>query len=589
MSETAFAGARERAPRRAGARSPRRAPGARTWLARAPAWTIAAAAAVAYVIAAPPSPDLAAASYRSSLFSSAGFTLWDNSWYGGHHLPAYSLIAPALGALIGPQPLAALATVIATALFAAVIDGCFPRRATRVAAAWFAVGASIALLSSRVPFDVGLAIGLGAVLLARRGRLVAALAASLLCAPASPVAGAFLGMAFLAWALAGPARAWPAALALAALVPIALLALAFPEGGTQPFVASAFFPALLGVLVIGALIERPRAARPDQERTAGPARERAGGGGRKERGHEPTGAAGPRLLRIGAALYALALVGSYVVPSAVGGNADRLGALAAGPLAACALACASRWRRRALVVLAPALLYWQANAPLADFAAAVGQPAVDASYYAPLLGELRTLGVGYDARPARIEVVATADHWEARWLAPHVMLARGWERQLDTFRNRLFYEPGEHLGAGRYRAWLARNAVSYVALADAPLDYSARAEARLVRSGEARYLREIWHSAHWRLYAVSGARALAQPPARLTRASSDSLTLYAPRAGSYTVRVHFTPYWALTGGHGCVSRARGDWTEVKTPAKGYVRLDIEFALARVFDHGPRCN
>ena len=55
-----------------------------------------------------------------------------------------------------------------------------------------------------------------------------------------------------------------------------------------------------------------------------------------------------------------------------------------------------------------------------------------ASYYTPLIGELHSLGIGYGARPARIEVVATVDHWEARWIAPHVMIARGWERQLDA-------------------------------------------------------------------------------------------------------------------------------------------------------------
>ena len=37
------------------------------------------------------------------------------------------------------------------------------------------------------------------------------------------------------------------------------------------------------------------------------------------------------MLRIGALLYALALTGSYLMPTAVGGNADRLGALVAGP------------------------------------------------------------------------------------------------------------------------------------------------------------------------------------------------------------------------------------------------------------------
>jgi hypothetical protein len=519
-----------------------------------PAWTIAAALAVVYLILAPTSPDLAAASYRSSLFSSAGFTLWDNSWYGGHHLLAYSVIAPALGALIGPRLLAAISMVIATALFAALTDGWFPTRATRIAAGWFALGASVALLSSRVPFDLGLAIGLSALLATRRRRLVLALALSVLTALASPVAGAFLALAFLAWALAGPARAWPAALTFAALAPIALLTLAFPEGGSQPFVGSAFYPELVGVLVILALIERER-----------------------------------RTLRIGVSLYALALTGSFVLSTAVGGNVDRLGALAAGPVAALALACASRWRRRALLVLAPLLLYWQANAPVADYVSTLSNPSVEASYYTPLIGELRVLGVGYGARPARIEVVATADHWEARFLAPHVMIARGWERQLDTYRNGLFYEESTPLTAARYRAWLAQNAVSYVALPDAPLDYSAGSEARLLTALRPLYLREVWHSAHWRLFAVLGAAPLAQAPAVLTAASSDSLSLYAPRPGSYLVRVHFTPYWALGSGSGCVSRASGDWTEVQARRAGELHVIISFSLARVFDRGRRCS
>lgn len=525
-----------------------------------PAWTITAALGVVYLIVAPASPDLAAASYRSNLFARVGFSLWDNSWYGGHHLLAYSLLAPALGALIGPQPLAALSMTAATALFAALIARRFPARATRIAAPWFAIGAAVALLSSRVPFDLGLAIGLGAAVAAQRGRLRSSLVLAVLCALASPVAGAFLGMAFLAWTLTGPARAWPSALMIAALAPIGLLVVVFPEGGAQPFVASAFFPALAGVLALGALIP------PD------------------------TQAVELRLLRIGAGLYAIALVGAYVLPTAVGGNADRLGALVAGPVAACVLAGGSSkaWRTRTLIVLAPALLYWQANAPVADFAAAASDPAVNASYYTPLLGELHALDIGYAARPARIEVVATADHWEARWLAPHVMMARGWERQLDTYRNALFYDKAQPLNAASYRAWLAREAISYVALPDAPLDYSAESEGRLVRS-EPSYLREVWRSAHWRLFAVLGAQPLAQAPARLSGLSTDSFTLYAPHAGAYTVRVHFTPYWALAGGGGCVARGNEGWTQIQARRAGNFRVVIRFSLARIFSEDPRCG
>ena len=381
-----------------------------------PAWSITAVAGIADLIAAPPSADLAAASYRSELFGASGFALWDNGWYGGHHLPAYSVLTPALSWLISSRLLAVLSLTAAAALFAALIDARFPARATRIAAAWFAVGAAIALLSCRVAFDLGLALGLAALLSAQRRSTWRALVLALLCPLASPVAGGFLALAALAWLLALRAG-WPALrLGLAALAPIVLLALAFPEGGFQPFVPSAFYPTLACVLAVAALIP---------------------GDGR----------AGTRALRAGALLYAAAMIGAYVLKTPAGGNVDRLGALVTGPVAACALAAGARarlrwpWRRRALLVLAPLLLYWQANAPVTDFASAAADPSVHASYYSPLLAELTRLGVGSGASPARIEVVPTADHWEARFIAPHVAIARGWERQLDNVRSALLPRP----------------------------------------------------------------------------------------------------------------------------------------------------
>src|ERR1700726_4691563 len=116
-------------------------------LRRLPAWTITAALGVVYLAVAPASSDLAAATYRSDLFSRVGFALWDNSWYGGHPLPAYSALAPALGATIGPRLLAALSMTVAAGLFATLIEGRFPQRATRIAAVWFASGAAVSLLS----------------------------------------------------------------------------------------------------------------------------------------------------------------------------------------------------------------------------------------------------------------------------------------------------------------------------------------------------------------------------------------------------------------------------------------------------------
>jgi hypothetical protein len=528
-------------------------------LRRAPAWTLTAALAVVYLVIAPQSPDLAAASYRSHLFSQFGLSIWDNSWYAGHHLIAYSLLAPALGSWIGPQLLAAISMCVATGLFALVIRGRFNPRAERISALWFALGAAIGLLSSRVPFDLGLAIGLGAILTAQRGRFILALLLALLTSLASPVAGAFLAVAMLAWALTAERRLWPAALCLAALAPIAVLSVVFPEGGSQPFVASAFYPALAGVIVIAIAI---------------PA-------------EQPT-------LRAGAILYALVLIGSFLISSAVGGNADRLGALVAGPVAALVLAVGALTgrRARALIVLAPLLLYWQANAPVADFAAAASDPAVSSSFYTPLLSELHARGLGYGGRPTRIEVVATVNHWEARWVAPHVMIARGWERQLDRGRNGLFYG-SEPLNGVTYRRWLSEQAVSLIALPDSPLDYSAKAEAALVsepeRSGTGAYLREVWHSRHWRLFAVAPAAPLAQAPALMTAASTESFTLAVPRPGDYEVRLRFTPYWAIASGAGCVAEAPGGWTRLEAHRSGLVHVVIRFSPSRIFSRGPRCS
>jgi hypothetical protein len=523
----------------------------------APAWTLAALLAVVYLILDPQSPDLAAAAYRSHLFSQVGFSLWDNSWYGGHHLLAYSLLAPALGALIGPQLLAALSMTLATALFSLAIASRVAPGAARAAGLWFAVGASIALLSSRVPFDLGLAIALGAIVLAQRGRALAAAALAVLASLASPVAGAFLAMAMLAWALGGSRRALPGALCLLALAPIVFLSVAFPEGGSQPFVASAFWPALAGVIAVGLLI---------------PAEQ--------------------RVLRIGALLYALVLLGSFLEPSAVGGNADRLGALAAGPIAACALfGSAQRWRRWGLIALVAPLTYWQANAPVADYVSTLSNPSTQASYYAPLLSELDRLGIGYGRRPARIEVVPTADHWEARYLAPKVMLARGWERQLDRDRNDLFYSSAA-LTAASYGRWLRAQSVSYVALPRAPLDYSGEEEGELLSrpsvSRPGGPLREVWRSRYWRLFAVRGPAALATP-GTLVQVTTQSFTLRAPAPGRYTVRLRFTPYWSLARGSGCVSQAAGGWTELLARAPGTLHVVIDFSPARIFARGARCS
>jgi hypothetical protein len=440
-------------------------------------WALALAVAIPlaafYLILSPPAGDLAAATYRSDLFARVGFATWDTGWYAahGHWLPGYSLLSPALGALLGVRVVLVLSGVAASALFALIARRAFDPVAAGIAAVVFALGFSVELLSGRVPYDLGFAIGLATVLALMRGALPLALGLAALTSVASPVAGAFLALVGLAYAAADARRGL--ALVAAALAPILALNLAYPEGGYEPFAPSDFWLTLGGVLSIALLLPQG-----------------------------PLSARGRRVVRVGAALYTLALIGSFAIQTPVGGNAARLGPPLAAPLLAGVL-----WERRrvALLALAPVLLYWQLITPIHDVRAVAGDPGVNASYYAPVLSELRRLLADrpIGGEPTIVEVPLMKAHWEATYLAGHdgVSLARGWERQLDTRYGAIFYRPS--LGASAYRAWLTENRVAYVALPDAPLDQAGRLEGALIASGVP-YLRELWHSKHWRLYRFMG-------------------------------------------------------------------------------------
>ncbi|MGZ6671895.1 MAG: hypothetical protein ACXVFM_06045 [Solirubrobacteraceae bacterium] len=510
----------------------------RSWTPRAiPAWAPAAVAAAVYLVLAPPSADLAAQYYRADL----GLVLWDNGWYGGHHMPGYSLLFPPLAHVLAPRLVGALSAVAAAWIFERLVR---ETEGGRIAALWFAVATATTLISGRLTFALGLAVGLGAVLAAARGRHGWACALAALSSIASPVAGAFVALAAAAWWLDRP-RGWPVGLGTCAVAPAIALAIAFPEGGSFPFVASSFWPALAASIAVGLVI--PREA---------------------------------RVVRIGIALYAVAIVASFALQTPMGGNVVRLGALFAGPVLA---ALVWRTNRRALALLALPLVYWQWVAPVDDWARAAGDASVHERYYDGLLGFLGTQRGG----PFRLEIPFTDNHWESRWVAPHVPLARGWERQVDRQRNALFYDD-RPITPARYRRWLDDNAVRFVALADAPIDYSAAREAQLVRHGTP-YLREVWHDAHWRVYAVAGARPLASGAARVTAVEPERVGLTASRAGLVDLRVHFTPYWRIATGTGCVGEGPGGWTRLRVERPGPVVLEASFALGRVRASAPRCT
>ena len=519
-------------------------------------WLLAALLAAIYLLVDPPSADLAAQTYRTWLFEHHGFVLWDNGWYGGHHNPAYSILFPPLAALSSPQLVGAIAATVSAWAFERIVAG---MRGARPAASWFAVATLVSLVTGRLTFALGVAFALLAVLALARGRLGWCAVAGVAAALASPVAAAFLAIVLLAWGIPRRRVVATAALLAATLAPALALSVLFPEGGSFPFTASAFWPTLAGTLLVIAVLWR--SATPE--------------------------------LRIGLGLYAVLLVLSAALTTPMGGNAVRLGALFAGPLAALTL-----WpdRRRALMLLVLPLLYWQWSSPVDDVVRANGDASVHASYYDGMLAFLH--GRQAAEGPFRVEIPFTDNHWESARVAPTVPLARGWERQLDRKVNGLFYD-GRRLTGQRYLSWLHANAVRYVALADAPIDYSAAAEAKRIRNGDVPGLREVFHDAHWRVFAVSDPTPLATG-ARTVALGHDSVDLDVPRAGRVVLKVRFTPYWRVVQGAGCVlpdrpagvddqDPADSLWTAIDVRRPGRIRLATDFAADRIRATSPRCS
>jgi hypothetical protein len=190
------------------------------------------------------------------------------------------------------------------------------------------------------------------------------------------------------------------------------------------------------------------------------------------------------------------------------------------------------------------------------------------------------------ASPVRVEVPLTRSHWEAALLAPSVSLARGWDKQMETRYEDVLLARG--LTAARYERWLHEQAVSYVALPDVALDPSSAQEGRLIRGGLA-FLRPVFVSTHWRVYEVASATPLASGPGRLTALGHDSFTLHARSPGRFVVRVHFTRFWTLTHGAGCVAPAPGGWTQVLVEHPGTVTVDASFSFGRAFGSGRSCT
>lgn len=520
------------------------------WL---PAVALSFALALLMVIWSPPVGDLAAQVFRTELFEQAGLAIWNGSWYGGHYTLTYSVLFPPLAALLGPQLVGMLSVVSSSYLFDRIVRDRWGAEA-RWATLWFAAGVVTLLADGQLTFALGVAFGLASLRLLQLRRSAAAVAAAAACALASPVAGAFLAGVVLAGALERGGRASRVALGAAALALFLTVApnLAFPEPGQFPFALSSFLA--IPFWCAGALIL-----------TDGLRREE-------------------RQLRRAVVGYLLAATVLFLVPNALGGNAVRLGALFGGPVLAAVLL--SRRPRptvppwffwAVLAVTMVGSLYWQVTASVSQIARSVGDPSTEASYFQPAARWLRAAG----AEGKRIEVPSTANHWEAAYLAPDFDLARGWLRQADTTRDDIFYDQGA-LTERSYANWLRENAVSYVALPDAPLDYSSTAERRLVLA-EPPYLKLRHVTAHWRIYSVVHPKPMVQAldggRAAVKWAGRQGFALDVARPGLFLVRINFTPYWSIQRGSGCLLRAaESGWTLARTSDTGILRVNADLSL-----------
>ena len=505
---------------------------------------VAAALGAAYLIIQPDSADHAAQVFRSGLFTHEGIVTWDNFWFGGHHLPGYGILLPIFSALIGPRLVGVLASIAAALLFSAIAYRRFGDRA-RLGVIWFATATSISLFTGRLTFALGVAVALCAVHEAQRGHRALAILFAALTPLASPVAALFLACGVVAYAIAERSRRG-IELGVVAVGVALLVNTAFPEGGTEPFDFSSFEPAIL--VAIAVFVALP----PDE-----------------------------RLLRYGVAAYGTALSAAFLIQTPMGGNATRMGSLLLGPVLAFGL-----WSRQrfALVLLIPVLIYWQWSPVVRDLEEVSAQPSVSAGYYAPLIDFLR----GRPHRDSqRVEVLPEAHHWESAYVPDGIYIARGWERQLDRKLNPLFYQSAPITGP-QYRSWLDDLGVGYVAVPRAPLDYAALGEKRLLKKGPPNYLEKVFHSKNWTVYAVRNPSPLAIG-GKMVKLTPQGFVVDANALGTVLVRVHWTPYWSIEQGTGCVEQAPGGYTMIDVTTPGRFRVGIDFSPVRAVSSGPRCH
>lgn len=494
-----------------------------------------------YVLLAPHTADLAAQTARAEVYRRSGYVPYWTGWYGGVPTAGYSLITPPLLGLFGPVWLGALTIVAASAVAVPLLSACRRPRAGAIAVV---VSGAFDVFSGRITFAFGVVAALLALLAVERRRPWFAFLGGLLATAASPVAGVLLAVVAVATVLAGPRRrASGFAVVLGIAVSTVLIAVLAggSRNGYEPFTRTSLLLSIGTTLVVIL---------------------------------SPVG----RRLRVVGWLTLWLLVGCFLIHTPVGANATRIAVLGAAP----ALVAAARLPR---VVLLPAVVVagLLASGQLVNDMSAAGGAVATRGFVAPLKHELLAQPLIYHYR---VEVVAPKTHWPLTYLLPEIAVARGWERQTDEARNRLFYGRAP-LTAAAYRGFLDHNAVGYVALpSHSALDYGSAGEGALIRGGLP-YLQLMWSDRNWRLYAVARPAPLvskvsdpaAVPTADPARGGTSSQVLASDdtgftfnvfSGGRYLVRMTWSPYLVASGGK--VTRAPHDQVWVTVPSAGYYRL-----------------
>lgn len=487
--------------------------------------------------------DLPAHFFRVGLVERGGYDVWNNYWYGGHHTPGYGVLFPVLGAAVGIWTVAVVSAAVSALLADVVIRGAIGHRSW-LASLSFAIGTVTNVAVGRLPFALGMTIGLASLWSAQQRWRVASVLLATLTAAASAVVSVFLVLIFVAWALVGANtdRRWLLFTAGASVAPVLIVAVAYPQGGMFPFRWTALMWTLVVCAGVALLV--------------------------------PSGA---RLVRVTAGLYALAALGAFFVPTPLGANITRFGMYAAGPV----LFATVPLSRRVVLSVAAAIIAWWQWSPAFDAIFRAGRdPSTSEAYYRPLVDYLKAT----DDPATRVEVVPTRRHWEAAFVADEVPIARGWERQLDMRFNSLFYEAG--LTPDRFHQWLLDNGVDYVALADTELDSAGAQERALITTGLP-YLRPVLSDQHWRVWAVIDSGGLVDGAAQVTSVDINSVTLRVLDRGDIIVRVHASRFW-VTDPTTCVEATPDGWILVRDAPPGTLRLFLDEA-AVIPGEDQHCN